>query len=235
MSKGRSQYWKRGQPELRCTAMRSPSISGARCQYDGEPGTDPVRCVVHMDSGDRRGREGHHMSRFYLKNLRPTLAAKLEELVDKVTPIDQLDLSEEIGLMRAQAGDAVQMYAEACEMPDSDPRAQQARLIAGQMMSSRIKDVMAVIDQAGKTEELKVKLQTAFAQVMTSVISSVAHAAWEVFGDDHKVREFTDLIRSKLEVRNIDVEGTDLTPDRDAIQMDDSIPAEPAEESEVES
>jgi len=164
------------------------------------------------------------MSRYYLKCLRPTLAAALETALAE-SPLDQLDLSEELALIRVAAGDAVAQYAKVSELTGEDAKTAEMKLMMGQMMISRLQDVAKMAEAAGSNAELKVRLQGAFAQVMTSVITSIAHAAWEVFGDDYRVKDFEELIRTKLEARGAGVEGTEITPDRDVIEMDETIPA----------
>ncbi len=213
----------------RCIAMVQSSLTGRRCKYEAEPDTDPPRCSQHLHTDERRGPNGYHMSRYYLKCLRPTLAAKLEEAVDSLGSLDALDLTEELALIRVAAGDAVEQYAKAQEISGDDAKSTELKMITGQMMISRLQDVAKMCEAAGSSAELKVRLQTAFASVMTSVITSIAHAAWEVFGDDYRVKDFEELIRTKLEARGHGVEGTEITPDRDVIEMDETIPDAPSE------
>src|SRR6185437_2966061 len=221
----------------RCTAMVTSSLKGRRCRYESEADSDPPRSSQHMYSADHKGHRGRYMSRFYLKSLRPTLAAKMEEVVEEMGSLDNLDLTEELSPMRITAGDAVAEYAKVLEMPvtpETEAKITEMKLLTGQMMSSKLREVADMAGKAGDIQELKTRLNGAFAQAMTSVISAIAHSAWEVWGDEYRVKEFEELIRTKLSVKGIDVEGTSLTPYRDALAMDETIPSNP-EEAAVQS
>lgn len=208
----------------RCTAMVTASLKGRRCRYEAEDDSDPPRCSQHMYSADHKGHRGRYLSRFYLKQLRPTLAAKIEEVVSEMGSLDNLDLTEELALMRVTAGDAVEEYAKVLELAPGD-KATELKLLTGQMMSSKLREVADMAAKAGDMQELKTRLSGAFSGAMASVISAIAHAAWETWGDDYRVKEFEELIRTKLAVKGIEAEGTSLTPDRDVIMMDETVPA----------
>lgn len=227
--------WTKRSENPRCIAMVQSSLTGRRCKYESEEGSDPPRCSQHAYTDERRGPNGYHMSRYYLKCLRPTLALALEKALSE-TSLDNLDLNEELALIRVAAGDAVAEYAKVVELSESksdDPKITELKMLTGQMMISRLQDVAKMATEAGNTADLKIKLQGAFSQVMTSVITSIAHAAWEVFGDDSRVKDFEELIRTKLEARGTGVEGTEITPDRDVIEMDETIPSGAAESIET--
>jgi hypothetical protein len=226
----RTKLWRRDDTVNRCEAMVTATLTGRQCKYDAEPDTDPPRCLDHLYSGEKKGHRGHHLSRFYTKALRPTLAARVEEAVAAMPPVSQLDVSEELTLIRTAASDVVEQYAIACEMPADSEKGQAARVMIGELMTSRLRGVIESCDQAAKISEVKLRVQGAFVDVMGAVITSVLKAAWQVFGDDVKVAEFERVLREHLELRSVPgQDGTELTPDQDVLGMDDTVPKEPAD------
>jgi hypothetical protein len=216
--------------------MVTSSLSGRQCKYDAEPETVDAgrpRCVQHLYTNERRGAEGHHMSRYYLKTLRPALAVAMEQAMEAMeTPLAHLDLSEEVALMRLAAKDGVEAYAQALEdaakQPTNSPKAMELKLSAGVIMAEKLKDVQRMVEGAAGIEKVKAEVMDLFSQVMAAVITSVSHAAWEIWGDDIKVKEFTELLKQKLERRQVTgITGTEVTPDMDVQEMDDTVPREP--------
>lgn len=220
----RTQQWKRDKSIQRCEAMVTVSLTGRRCKYDAEPDSDPPRCMGHMWNEERRGARGVYMSRYYLKTLRPALAKKLEDALDEVKGMDQLDVGAELELMRVTARDAVEQYAAAVDLPGD--KGLEARVLVGELLNKRLQEVADMVEKTARVQDLRTQLQGAFAVVMSAVISSVAHAMWETFGDDYRVANCVALIESKLQVKNIGSDGTELTPDRDVTEMDDTVPSD---------
>lgn len=225
----RTKLWRRKDSGVvQCEAMVTASLTGRRCKYDAEPDTDPPRCIDHLYNSERTGHRGHYLPRFYTKALRPTLAARVEEAVAEMPPVTQLDVSAELTMIRLVAEDSVRQYADAHELTDEGKR-EAAKIMMGEMMLARMKEVMSACDTAAKISEVKLRVQGAFVDVMGAVITSVLKAAWQVFGDDVKVAEFERVLREHLEVRSVPgYDGTELTPDQDVIGMDDTVPKEPS-------
>jgi hypothetical protein len=164
------------------------------------------------------------MSKYYTKTFRPAVAERVADILKDKMSVDHLDLTEELALLRVLADDVGQQYAKANEISDEAKR-EDAMVIAGIAFSSMLERVSKMAEAASRVQDAKVKIQGAFATVMASVINVVVGAAWEVFGDDYKVREFDRVIRAKLEEKKVPgYDGTDLTPDMDVTSMDDTIP-----------
>lgn len=233
----------------RCEAMVTVSLTGRRCKYPSVPGSNPPRCERHvaineMEKGvgaqrrvpvDPRFTEAY-MPRFYSRTLKPTLAARITDMLEETQPLEQLGITEELALMRDHAANAVAVYSAAVEA-GSDP---QALLTAGMMMSGALQEVVKVAKDAAAIEDTKAKLAGAFVHVMESVIVSVVRAAHEAFGDDYRVGIFEKNLREHLVIRldrngsGLGIDGTALTPDQDVMAMDDTVPREPRDESDAD-
>jgi hypothetical protein len=221
---------------LRCEAMITISKTGRRCREDAMEGTDPPRCERHWGQFDARSidhqdRKWSYMPRFYIHALKPALREYLELHMQDIPMVETLDLSEEIGLMRLAATDAVEYYAKACIAEGEPQKVLQAKLLAGEVMKQGLQSVIDAVDKGAKVQEVKLRVTGAMAEVMTSFVMAVVQSAYAVFQDDHKVKEFEETIREQMAARSLSIsqgvpEGTLLTPDQDAVSMDDTIPGE---------
>lgn len=163
------------------------------------------------------------MPRSYLHALRPTLTQRLEAALEGSEAFQQLDVSDELALIRDAAGNAVKMYAEAVEQQLSTD----ALLAVGSLMTEQLTTVIRSAETAARVTETKQRVTTAFGDALARVISSILHAAYEVWGDDYKVGEFEKLIRERLKSNQLPgADGTLLTPDQDVQEMDSLVPKE---------
>jgi len=158
--------------------------------------------------------------RFYTKRLRPTLLARVEEIVASTAPIEQLSVVEEIALLRDHCGNAVSLYSEAVESGNAE-----AVMSAGIVMSSHLQELIKAVDTAARIDEVKTRVSGAFVNAMAAVVTTVCQAASEVWGNDYRVGEFERRLREQLVAKAIPgCEGTDVTPDQDVHGMDDTVP-----------
>ena len=210
----------------RCGAMRSRSKVGARCSREALPDTDPPRCEIHLNQYETK--EADFMHSFYKSKLRPAMAEQVTKMIENVPVVEQLDVSGELALIRHQAGNFVEVYSATCEAPDTT---MEMKVAAGALMVSALQDALKAVDTMARVEEVKIRVSGAFSGAMASVIACVVAAANEVFQDDHRAREFEDVLRRRLEdamARSASgIEGTDLMPgdaDADVREMDAMVP-----------
>jgi molybdopterin synthase catalytic subunit len=183
------------------------------------------------------------MGRFYTHALKPTLAALIEDQVRDSAPFEEMDLSEELRLVRVVAGDAVALYAGLMEQQAAGAQVTLTQLhAAGQVMAQAMAQVADMCERAGRVEEARQKVGTQLAMALSVVITTVCQEAYAVFGDDFRVRDFERNLRERMAQKKVLGEGgralaTDLTPasvTRDASDMDETVPEFGADEDEDE-
>src|SRR5262249_16915231 len=148
---------------LRCLTIRKRT--GERCKWWRCRGSK--YCYMHggRRSGGRgrnnynpkpiyNGRistlQGRKMPPIYRQYLRKTLSQAVSELYN-MPPDEQLQLFEELALMRDAAGQAVRLYGIARDIADAKPDDMQARrnaTDAAAIMSSALMQVVKAVDRA---------------------------------------------------------------------------------------
>lgn len=175
--------------------------------------------------------------------MKPTLAALIEDQVRDSAPFEEMDLSEELRLVRVVAGDAVALYAGLMEQQAAGAQVTLTQLhAAGQVMAQAMAQVADMCERAGRVEEARQKVGTQLAMALSVVITTVCQEAYAVFGDDFRVRDFERNLRERMAQKKVLGEGgralaTDLTPasvTRDASDMDETVPEFGADEDEDE-
>lgn len=154
----------------------------------------------------------------YGRYLSKTLKEVLEEQLNSPDPL--ADLSEELVLMRECAGQAIQLYD--VSLRSEEP---QTRHNAALILRDALKDVAdiamrhaAIVEkQAGKFD----------VQHLAYVSNAICKLAYDVFGE--LAPELAEEFIGKLPniIRLPGKEGTELTPDQDVAEMDDTVPALP--------
>ena len=165
------------------------------------------------------------MSKFYTKTLRGTVLERVESMIQEKLPVEQLDLTEELALLRVVADDVGEQYAKASMLPEGEKK--DALIIGvGQHLAESIERVVKVCESSAKVQEARQKIKGAFAGVMADVVQTITKAAWETFHDDFKVKEFEQRLREVLSVADVQgAVGTSSTPDQDVAEMDSMVPA----------
>lgn len=232
----------------KCEAMLTPSTIGRRCNKPAMEGTDPPRCERHWsinmtDKGGgcvRRHDATHpllneiYMTKFYHRTLQPKLKARLSEVLENMAPMEQLNVMEELALIRDNASNAVAVYAELVEKDAPT----EAIMAAGQLMQHQCQEVIKAANTAASIEDTKQKLCGAFAHLVEATTVAVTRALYEVYGDDFRIAEVEKRLREHLFVRidrrdnAIGFEGTMLTPDQDVLEMDATVPREESDAGE---
>lgn len=157
----------------------------------------------------------NHLPFFYRKYLSPTLTAKVEELLN-VAPDEQINLFEELALMRTMAGEAVQLYGLAEEKGSPEQRTEAALL-----MRSALRDVVQTCEAASRVVASgKDKVSVHDIQFVVNQIIRVAHATLE----EEDAMRFEESLRRDVRIPGRTEQGTHLTPDNDVSMMDATIP-----------
>jgi len=176
-------------------------------------------CKFHGGARDRalgRGVRVNHLPRFYQNVLTKTVAQLVEDQLG-ASPNEQLQIYEELALMRVAASQAVRLYGAALELGKDD-------IInnASVLMRDALESVVDTCETAAKIEaSAKDKFSI---HSLQQVVNQIVRLAHEVFGDDQsKVEMFERLMRTKIKMP-VGESGTTLTPDQDVTEMDDTVP-----------
>lgn len=203
----------------RCQAKRK---SGKPCMQYALKGSN--YCQFH---GGRRpaGTRINHLPRIYSRVLNKTLGDLFEEFLNQ-DPSEQITLFEELALMRATSLDAIRLWSKAHEHEVTEKnhdKIMELRLTAGNIMRDCLKDVQSMCESISNIDaKAKDKIS---AHQLLYVINQIIRMAHESFGNDPRVHLFEKLIRERIKV-HAGEGGTNLTPDQDVLEMDDSIPRE---------
>jgi hypothetical protein len=170
-------------------------------------------CTSHGGRLKRKPVRITNLPKFYSVHLSKTLQEAVEEALDSA-PEDQLNLYEELAVMRASAADICKMY-DAC--PND-----KTRMAAGGLLRDTMQEVARLCESAARVRASandKLSIHN-----LSVVIAQVVRCAWEVFGDDEeRAQQFEDLIREKVRMPE-ETRGTSITPDQDVMDMDASVP-----------
>jgi hypothetical protein len=169
--------------------------------------------------------QGRKMPPLYRKYLRKTLSQAVSELCN-MPPDEQLQVFEELALMRDAAGQAVWLYGIAREIADAKPDDIEARrnaLEAAAIMREALMEVVKVVDRAAAINaQAKDKVSVLTLQHFVDQI--VLHA-WQCFGDDDpRVKDFVVAIRDGVKIPDTGTSGTTMLPSDDVAAMDASVP-----------
>jgi hypothetical protein len=175
-----------------------------------------------------------HLPVAYSKYLGDTLAERIKELAEQ-PPEEQLDLSEDLALVRITARDAAIMYDAlyAQELSDvtegtTKTRLLEARLAAGQILRDALKQVADMCEQYVRVAYAPNRATVGVTNI-NLVVGQLMQEAHEVFGESPemiaKVMELADRAK-RIRLPNED-QMTTITPDMDVLAMDKTIPAAP--------
>jgi len=197
-----------------------PEDSPYRCQAKRRCGEQCKRwalkessyCQFHGGRGNSRTRTDH-LPAFYAKRLTKTLQAAIEEQLEQA-PHEQLQLFEELALMRVYARDAVILYNAAV-----DKGSEELRLSAGALMAQVLGDV-AKMCQSASNVSLAGKDKVSIHNI-EYVVGQIVRILYQTL-DDEDAQRVEERIRSDLKV--YDQTGTTITPDQDVLAMDATVP-----------
>jgi hypothetical protein len=161
--------------------------------------------------------------RFYSKRLGPKLEEFVAQCIEQ-PETEQLQLFEELALMRALAGEAIQLFSAASEIPESNPKRHDLILNAGMVMQTALEQVRVMaktasdISAAGKDKFSVHALHDVKMQLLRIVDTAFGHL------DQDALDNFANLVETQLRLPKVGVEGTTITPDSDVMQMDELVP-----------
>lgn len=185
-------------------------------------------------AGIRRG-----MPKYYGKYMTKALGDVLDECLAQ-NPNEQLQLLEELALIREVAGQSVALYSAAKELADNatddKDRAKKRELLlnAGEVMKMQIAEVVKTCEAASRVAGAardKVSIHQ-----LHFFVDQVTRCAFESFGTDPRAEDFRQrmLTQVKLPIDGATGNGTVVTPDMDVRDMDGSVPKfEPVQTIEI--
>jgi hypothetical protein len=231
-----SALYRKGDPRL---AVNIPLEQRIRCEGFRRRVRDPVtgervRCKKWRVNGHKLCREhllrsqgrlrlnlknGYRQKRKYYpvaisKYLSDTLQERIAEL-NAGSPLDKFDMSADFPVAMQTLIDAAQIYDATFQTNNIE-----ARIAAGQVFRETYKEVA---DLGANTVDLMTKCRAYIGvQNIPLLVNQFIDAAYEVFGDDERVREWAEKIKNiRLPNENA---GTLLTPDMDVKEMDSTVP-----------
>jgi hypothetical protein len=157
---------------------------------------------------------------FYSERLSGTLRDYVNTAMG-CAPSEQVNVLEELALIRAEAARVVALYNAAVQLGND-----RKTWVAAELMTSALKEVVRVADVATKINNAANEKISVFNLAHT--VNQIVRIAYDVFGskDVAKAERFERLVREKVRVLE-EAKGTDSTPDQDVAEMDATIPREP--------
>jgi hypothetical protein len=181
--------------------------------------------IMQRQAGLKRNQYSDPMPRVYAKYLSKELTRTLEEQL-AVSPQEQLQLYEELALMREAAGQAVKLYSVAHEAARTQPentKRQELVVTASQIMAEALKNVQGICEAAARCEaQAKDKLSI---HQLYFFINQIVHCIHEAAGGDVEFAErVVQAIKTGVKLPSFGPEGTAVTPDMDVTAMDNTVP-----------
>lgn len=224
-----------GSPELMASPLRCQFIkrNGERCRRIACGG---VRfCLTHRGRYHQRLAANRtkdcDLPRFYKRQMSKTLTAFVQECMES-PPHEQLNLYEELALMRHAAQQAVAMYSACESLPDAPsdtPQGKaraQATSMATEMMKTALRDVAEMTQKAASIDAVsRDKISIHHIAFVISQITRIMHRVLAEHQD--LAEELEREIRRQVQLPTGGATGVDLTPDKvleDVVDMDDTIP-----------
>lgn len=157
------------------------------------------------------------MPRFYSKYLNKTLNDAVEEALG-CSPAEQLQLYEELAMMRETTGTALKLWSAAQETGKSDVIQAAEGLVRSYLQENARICALAASIEANAKDKFSV-------HNLVHVVNQMTRIAYEVFGEDiDKAKQFEALIKTQIRLPSKE-SGTLITPDQDVLGMDDSVPS----------
>lgn len=197
-------------------------------------------CAYHLEAWRKRSRRrgiargADNVKRMgtmpvaYSKHLSQTLAARLEELADR-SPVELLDMTEELRLAKSTIADVTTLYdlshlaLETAETAEKKQVALNACIGAGSILRDTILSLGEVTAKAAGA----LAAQKAFVGVqdIPAIAGQMVNAVREELGDDDPalVMRIAERLRT-IRLPSSGPQGTEITPDMEAEQMDQSVP-----------
>ena len=182
--------------EQRCTYVRpNGKRKGERCKCARRNGYDlcswHVRWVARISRPkfenykQRSAKVAASMPKFYSQYVTKTLGEMLDKCLE-LNPHDQLQLYEELALIRDVAGQSVAMYSAAKDIPDTNPKKSELVAQAAELMKLQISEVVKTCEAASRVAS-NARDKVSIHQ-LHFFVDQVSRCAYEAFGDDPRER-----------------------------------------------
>lgn len=210
------------------------------------PAKDSPYCARHSTSGNVRRlyrlKTSHaarsELTKVYRSVLSPALRQVIDDQLNGRMPAEQLQLYEELALMRHAATQAVVLYDAAVQLVNSkdkgDAQAAATLMSATELMKAALKDVADLAKAAAQIDNMaQDKLSV---QQLAVVVDQMVRVASDVFTAhgvaDEVVEQFAGEVKDRVKIPMLETRGTLITPDEDVIAMDATVPSGPDEVDE---
>lgn len=182
-------------------------------------------CQFHGGSGKRAKVRNYSLPMFYSKYLTNTLNEALEAQLD-LDSSEQLNLQEELALMRMTCAQAVKLFSGANEIPEDQDNRDETIMSAAILMREALQSVAQMCKDAAAVESTRKDAITPMD--LKQIVNQLVRLLYVVCGEDNETiaREFERRVKDEIKLPS-DVSGTELTPDKDVQGMFDSIPKSP--------
>lgn len=224
----------------RCKAIKrnskDPSKIGKQCSkfacrghqfcksHGGKTSKQQLKGAQNADDRVSAARAVERLPEVYSRYLSNKLSERMAELAG--VP-DELDLKEELALLRSTAIDAAQLYDLAANAPDNTKDIQQLRVAAGAIVRETLSEVRDMVESIVAIEEKR--RETLTVPSLHIVVTQIVDLMYDELGDVVPVDKIRGLANRMKDIRlpSDEVQGTVLTPDMDVREMDETIPSAP--------
>ncbi len=168
------------------------------------------------------------MPSIYARELTKTLAESIAALQAE-PPAKQLQIFDELALMRDVAAQAIMQYGVAREAAASQPenmKLQGMVLETGAVMRDHLNDVVKLAETAGRIEQ-QAKDKISIPQLHYFVDQLIGAIYTALDGDVYTAKQIEKAIKNQVLLPSIgssSEKGTLLTPDMDVTAMDEMVP-----------
>lgn len=214
------------EPPLQCQGKAARGVGhiiGKRCRNPVSPGFN--FCEAHVYQGLYRNTV--KMPSVYNRALTKTLAESINTL-QAAPPAKQLQIFDELALMRDVATEAVKLYSIAREAsaaaPDNMKLTEQV-LAMGAVMREHLNEVVKLCEAAARMEQqAKEKISVPQLHFFVDQLVHAIYLACE--GDVIMAKHIEQSIRTNVLLPSMSAgdQGTLLTPDLDVQAMDATVP-----------
>lgn len=207
----------------RCGRLRMKGCNGY-CRFHFKWHTAQHNGQNRGGAAKETGRAGaSNMARFYRNHLTKSLSDMLDDALS-IDPNEQLQLYEELALMRDVAGQSVALYGISKDLADQTPNEKNRErvMMAGQLMQGQLSEVVKICESASRIANARNNITP---DQLGHFVAQLVRVIHDAFGDDPRVVVVERMIREQVRIPVDGASGgTTLTPDADARAMDGSVP-----------
>lgn len=228
----RRDSWQGGSPGPENDAHRCVFIKrdGTRCKKWAMKGTDRCNSKRHQRRGYQYKVGVKHLPKFYGRVMTQTLRERIDASLS-ATHDEQIELYEELAIMRESAAEAVRLWSFAmAQLEKARAEGRDASKLVGMVEDAadlmakhleHVKEYALAIARVRSMTKDKLTLHTLY-----GVVHQVTRLMYEVCGEENEVlaRELEHRLRVDIVIPTDGREGTTLTPDQTALDMDGTIP-----------